>query len=433
MSGAISSTSFTIPEITGGAYTIRIQTFGVSPAELWDGTFTLTPEIDLDETSGYVGDEVTVDGTGFPANSDITIYFINEDVGSAETDANGRFTDAAFIIPESYNGSHTVKVEDAAGKYDTDSFSTEESITITPTTGASGDTATVSGTGFKARKSITITFGDLAVTTAPPTVTTDDYGSFSGSFSVPIIVNSTYDVKATDGTNKVAVSFSVMAGATIDKTTGNVGTEITVSGTGFIVSFTVTITYDGDKIATSIVGGNGAFSSTLKIPASKRGVHTIVASDGTNSKQFTFTMESTPPPIPPPLLPQEGIKAEAEAQFDWDDVEDPSGVTYTLQIATDENFTAASTVLEKEGLTDSEYTLTKEEKLESAKKEAPYYWRVRAIDGASNEGEWSTPGSFYIGFQWPELKGGLLFVLIGIGAVLLGFLGFWLGRRTAYY
>jgi len=144
-------------------------------------------------------------------------------------------------------------------------------------------------------------------------------------------------------------------------------------------------------------------------------------------------MESDPPPIPAPALPEEGINAEAQAHFDWEDVSDPSGVTYALQVASDNKFTEASIVLKKEGLTESEYTLAKEEKLKSVKKEASYYWRVKAIDGAANESSWSTPGSFYVGFQWPELKGWLLYTLMGIGVIVVLFLGFWLGRRTSYY
>ena len=433
--GDILSTSFVIPEIPGGVYTIRVETFGTT-SESRTGTFTITSKIDLDKSSGYVGDEVTVDGNGFAANSDITVYFVNAEVGTADTDANGSFTDAAFLVPESYNGSHTIKAQDASGNFDTDSFSTKQSITITPTTGAAGDMVTVSGTGFKAKKAITITFDVLAVTTTPLSVTTDDYGSLSGSFPVPVIVNGTYAVKVTDGTNKASANFTVMAGASIDKTTGNVGTEATVSGTGFAVGATVTVTYDGDEVAIATPDSNGAFKATFKIPASTHGAHTIVATDPTNpanTRTFTFTMESDSPPIPPPLLPQEGIKAETEAYFDWVDVDDPSGVTYTLQIAADDKFTEASIVLKKEGLIESEYTITEEEKLESTKKEEPYYWRVQAIDGASNQSEWSTPGSFYVGFQWPELKGWLLYILIGIGAIAVLFLGFWLGRRTSYY
>lgn len=55
-------------------------------------------------------------------------------------------------------------------------------------------------------------------------------------------------------------------------------------------------------------------------------------------------------------------------------------------------------------------------------------------DGASNVSAWSTPGSFYI----PQLglslamPGWLIYTLVGLGAVLIGFLGFWIGRKTAY-
>ena len=86
-------------------------------------------------------------------------------------------------------------------------------------------------------------------------------------------------------------------------------------------------------------------------------------------------------------------------------------------------------MLNKEGLTTSEYTLTEAEKLESTKKEAPYYWRLRAVDAASNASDWIGAGTFYVGFIFPEIKGWLLYGLIGAGALLLFFLGFWVGRR----
>ena len=128
-------------------------------------------------------------------------------------------------------------------------------------------------------------------------------------------------------------------------------------------------------------------------------------------------------------------------KFDWcGDATDPSievtddslPITYTLEIATDIDFTAM--ILLKEGLTDSEYTLTKEEKqlLPSTKKDAPYYWRVKAIDSASNETEWTGTGTFHVGFtfDWP---GWIIYLWFGLGGVLLFFLGLWVGRRTSYY
>jgi hypothetical protein len=141
-------------------------------------------------------------------------------------------------------------------------------------------------------------------------------------------------------------------------------------------------------------------------------------------------MESQAPIAPTLLAPEEGIKVESEASFDWEDVDDPSGVTYTLWIVSDADFT--TTVLKKEGLTSSEYTLTEEEKLESVSEEEPYYWGVKAVDGASNESEWSEGQSFRTGFQW-DFIGWPLYLVIAVGAVLFCLLGFWLGRKTAYY
>ncbi|MBA7697763.1 hypothetical protein ES703_106433 [subsurface metagenome] len=137
-------------------------------------------------------------------------------------------------------------------------------------------------------------------------------------------------------------------------------------------------------------------------------------------------MEAKAPPIPVPRLPKVAGVAEAEAYFDWEDVEDVSGITYALQVASDADFTTI--VLEKKGLTHSEYTITKEEKLEPTKKKTPYYWRVKAVDGASNESEWTPPGLFYVGSSWTS--GAALYIGIGLGVLLLTILGFWLRRRT---
>jgi predicted phage tail protein len=95
------------------------------------------------------------------------------------------------------------------------------------------------------------------------------------------------------------------------------------------------------------------------------------------------------------LLPGNGSLTRAEAYFDWLDVEDDSvPVTYNLEIASDQNF--ASPVLLKTGITESQYTLTGDEALAANFKDAPYFWRAKAIDGAGNASEWSTAWVFYV-------------------------------------
>ncbi len=433
--GTTFSTTFTVPT-TASVGTHLVRAYDEDAATVLASAYftVISPEIDIYPDEGPVGTEVEIEGTNFYSREDITFEYDGDDIeidsGDDDTDSDGDFT-SYIIIPDSTAGDHTITVTGDDSNLEAEAeFTVDSETSISPTSGAAGTEVTVSGTGFEDDEDITIYFAGSKIDTTPTSVETDDLGSFSGIFIVPVKVRDTYTVKASDGTNKHSVDFTITAGTSLSSTTGNVDTELTVSGTGFIANGTVTIKYDETQIATATTDADGAFSTIFDIPASLHGDHTITASDGANVQQLTFTMESTAPPTPPLLLPEDSIKTKAEAYFDWDDVEDDSGVTYTLQIATDKDF--AFTVLKKEGLTSSEYTITKEEKLESTKKEAPYYWQVKAIDGASNESEWSTPGSFYVGFQWPELKGWLLFLVIGVGALLIGLLGFWLGRRTAY-
>jgi hypothetical protein len=84
-------------------------------------------------------------------------------------------------------------------------------------------------------------------------------------------------------------------------------------------------------------------------------------------------------------------------------------------------------VLEREGLQHSEYTVAKGEELESTGKKA-YYWRVKAVDGASNESEWAPPGLFYVGFSPTSMPGWVWYIFYGLGVLLLVIVGFWVWR-----
>ena len=79
------------------------------------------------------------------------------------------------------------------------------------------------------------------------------------------------------------------------------------------------------------------------------------------------------PPVPTLVSPADGTTTDdTTPTFDWSDVTDPSGVTYTLEIIG---------TLTKTGLTTSTYTLTLSD--------GNYSWRVRAIDNVGNESDWS--------------------------------------------
>ena len=426
--GSFSQASFTVPAGVRGSHTIRAQDISGNYAT---ATFTTTQSITLTPTSGPNGTKVTVNGTGFNASATITTYFDDVPVTTATvvvtTDPTGAFS-TSFNIPSSSGGAHQIKASDGTNT-NTKTFTVTATISISPTSGYVGIEVTVTGTGFLASKlDVTILFNNVLV----KTTSTDTKGVLSTSFDVPAEVAGTYTIRVSDGTNVKDADFTVTTSATISPVTsttspGHVGDNITVSGVGFMPDSTLTVTYDNTTEASTTVASDGSFSLIFPAPASLKGAHTIIVSDNVSSIPLTFVMEATPPAVPALSKPEAGTKAKAQATFDWSAVTDLSGVTYTLQIATDTEFTEL--VLEKELLTESAYTLTKAEKLESVSQETPYYWRVKAIDGASNESAWSDAGSFYVGFFLSQQT--IIYIIIGIGAVILILLAFWLGQRRA--
>jgi hypothetical protein len=382
-------------------------------------------EIELHPKEGAVGTVVTVTGTGFYAGEVVTIYYNGSraDGGTEEASPIGEFT-YSFAIPDSTIGEHRVKAEDVLDNSDKAYFNVTPSIALSSSSGPMGDRVTVSGTGFGDESYVTVYFDKAEVARDR----SDKYGCFEISFDVPVMKPGSYEVEVEEDDNIDRAGFTIVAGVNLSPSAGNVDTAVTVNGIGFIVDHTVTINYDDVQVATAPTDANGAFSITFRVPASIGGGHTVTVSDGTNVVKRIFAMESEAPPTPALLVPEEGSEAEAEAYFDWEDANDPSGVTYTLHLATDEDF--SSIVLEKEGLTSSDYTVAEEEKLSPTKKEAPYYWRVKAIDGASNESGWTGTGSFYVSSRF-ALSGWAKNALIGLGVAGAVFLGFWLGRRTA--
>ncbi|GAH04186.1 unnamed protein product, partial [marine sediment metagenome] len=237
-------------------------------------------EIELHPRDGAVGTRVTVNGQGFYVGEVVTFYYdgTTADIGTVVAGPAGEFT-YTFAIPDSVAGNHEITAEDLLGNSDEANFKVLSSITLNPSSGALGDRVTVSGTGFGGKSDVTIYFDKAEVATD----TTDKYGGFEVTFSVPVMPSGTYDVEAEDSDdNTDKAEFIIGAGVNLSQYAGNVGTTLAVSGIGFIVDGIVTIKYDDIQVAIATTGGNGIFSVTFDVPVSIGGNHTITVSDGVN-------------------------------------------------------------------------------------------------------------------------------------------------------
>jgi uncharacterized OB-fold protein len=404
-------------DVTGGDYYVYVtyedEEEIVAMAELQ----IIAGEIELSPDDGPVGASVEITGTDFSGREDIVVEFDGDELdiedGDTDTDSAGRF-ECTIIIPESTAGDHTITVTDDAGGSAEATFEVKPEITLSDSSASPGRSVTVNGTGFGDEVDVTVEFDGDEVAAGE----TDDYGSFEVSFMVPVKSAGTYTIKATDDDkNKYTVDFAVVAGITVSPTTGNVGDDFIVSGAGFRTNTAVTITFVSQQ-TTATADSAGEFTAAITVPAGKNGKQTVTASDGYSTVTADFEVESTAPPVPTTILPLAGDKAKSQAVFEWEEVTDPSlPVTYNLQIATDVNCT--SIVLQKTGLTSPTYTLTEGEKLASTGEEAPYYWRVQAVDGAGNISNWSMPSSFTVGFSFGVIPNWALFTLVGIAALLI--------------
>ena len=288
-------TYFTVPQADEGTYDVVAE--DEDDDDIVAGaTFTVeasfNPEIALDEDSGNVGDTITVTGTDFTPDDEVTVYFDGSEVATADTDEDGNFT-ATFGIPASPTGEYDIEVVDGDEFSATKTFAVEPEMTVTPLTGPMGDSIAVSGTGFGAGEDITILYGAAVITPAAP-ITTGSNGTFSGSYLVPAIAAGSYTVNVTDGTSSLTTSFVVKAGITVSPTSGKVGSGVGVAGYGFGASKTISIFFN-NKLVTPTApitsGTDGSFSGgAFNVPVSPAGIATLIISDGTSSVTTGFVV-----------------------------------------------------------------------------------------------------------------------------------------------
>jgi hypothetical protein len=424
-----------IPEGCSGHYHVHAD---VGYAEA-DAYFHVKPGLTVSPDNGPPGTTVTVEGKGFPSNEDgiELLYYLNGSYetieGNIKANTKGSW-ETSFPIPASSRGEHKLDAQGAESKlYEvTDAiFRVTAEISIDKSSGIVGDNITMSGVKFAVNeKDIKILFGDQVMVTD---IKANSEGEWEESFEVPEMPAGEYTVtaegKQTQGKDISGLSFEIEPDIVLSPDQGHVGMNLTVIGQGFAASEGVNITYDGRQVATAETNDQGSFDASFLVTESKYGAHTVTAGYGTgNAANDIFIMESDSPPVPTLISPSNksrlGFMGEVAPTFEWSEVSDDSGVRYSLQIATSDDFAASSIIASVTNLTEPSYTLTE------ALSHGTCYWIVQAIDGADNEGDWSAVYSFRVGFLplW-----GLIVVIVAAIALLALLIRALIRRRSIYY
>jgi IPT/TIG domain len=394
-SAGVFQSSLKIPDYTkSGDHNISLR--GKAGTALAESKFIVPPtELILNNWGGPVGTTVKAFCKGFYAGQKVSVQYYStenrEEVATAIASDGGECT-VEFNIPVSATGTHQIIAANENGDYAQADFEIVPSLNISPPNGTVGDKVDVLGSGFIGNSEVSVTLNGEKVAYAQ----VYERGNFDAIFNVPAIKAGTYAVEIEDASHtKRWIDFTVDSRISLSKASGEVGTKLTVTGTGFEGGAIIIFQYDTAEISWTVADDSGSFSFTFNVPASIAGAHFITVTDGFNTKQAVFSVESQPPSAPNPINPKPDAKVEAQVPFDWESVYDPSEpVLYTLQISRDDSF--FNPILVKMHLSQSQYVLTPQEALRPNRRFTHYYWRVRATDAASNIGDWSDPVQFQV-------------------------------------
>jgi hypothetical protein len=428
--------NLTVPEDCQGYYRVLTD---AGYAEI-DTYFHVRPGLTISPETGPAGTNVTVQGKGFVGNEadiELMYYLSNDHYESIERHLVANVLGSwqtTFQIPPSTGGRHKIDAQGTESQsYDVvdATFRVTAQMSMDKSSGIAGDTVTMSGSRYAvSEKGIKVFFDGRELVTG---IRANSNGDWQATFQVPEMPAGNYVVTAEGEQTKKEdagqLGFHIGGYMAISPSEGHVGTDVTVTGNGFAVSQAVSVMYDGNQVITAETDDGGNFEASFTVPGSHHGEHSVTAGDTAgNEGTAIFVMESNHPDMPIPVSPANrgrlGFMGDVAPTFEWCEVSDDSGVRYSLQIATTDDFAAPSIVASVPGLTGTSYTLN--ETLPNG----AYYWKVEAVDGAENESGWTTARSFRVGLlpRW-----GFILAIAVVGVVLLILLIRALVRRRSIY
>ena len=265
--------SFNVPPSAAGEH--QVTTDPVSTERI----FEVTSAFGLEPIAGPVGTKVTAIAAGFAAGQRVCVRYDEQEIATAVADDEGSFR-VPFSVPGGSTGEHRVMTEPP---------SKEQTFTITPRlamdtwSGPVGTEVAVIGAGFGPAERVSLRYDDREVSI----VIADEEGSFHTSISIPASV--TGEHRVTTEPESTEHTFTVVPRIVVDPPEGDVGTEVTVTGTGFS-SGDVSLKYDAEEMVAAVADDRGSLQASFVIPAGAAGEHPIA----TGSQQCVETFIVTP-------------------------------------------------------------------------------------------------------------------------------------------
>jgi PKD domain len=271
--------SFTVPPgLPYGAYPFTAtDTLGdaAPPA-----TFTVLPHLSVSPASGPYNTTVTFSGTGYSANTTVSVTFSAGVACTATTGTLGTFS-CTYLVGIASVGAHVFTgTDEETGRTATATFSIVSQLGVSPAKASPGTTVTFVGHGYAVGSNVTVTWAGGAACIG----LTNSTGSFSCLFTVPATFAGAHSFRGTDQLGNFAnATLTVVPVLSISPGSGAVGTTVTFTGLGFASGSTVTVTFSGGIACSATSNSLGSVSCSFVLPASTAGQHVFTATDSAGS------------------------------------------------------------------------------------------------------------------------------------------------------
>jgi len=277
--------------------TAAATTATVSPSTGPRGTTVVLTATGLSASATVATNSVTIGGANWNTGS-------SGQAGSFAVDSGGNSAAATLIVLSSAAyGSNAVVITDNNNVIANTSFSvTQPTIQVDKTSGNVGDSVIVTGTGWLSNQVVNL----LRNTSVATTATADASGNFVASLPVPSTLFSsgnktTFTISANDGStngNVSGVSVFTISRAIVglSPTTAAVGSQVTITATGFLPQTgVVTLTIGGVSVAPTtpaITNTVGSVSLNFVVPG-LTGAQTVSVTIGNVTRTAPLTVTAT--------------------------------------------------------------------------------------------------------------------------------------------
>jgi hypothetical protein len=267
----------------------------ITPVDEWGMSGNaLTPSLvvkpHLFAGSGKPGGTVKVSGQGYQANEKAAIYLdapTGLKLGTLTADATGAWPSTSIPLPASVpGGSHLVYgIGQTSGTTGSATMTVTSAAALSPGTLAAGDTVTVSGVGFMAGETVSVTFPGQA----PAQTAANDQGNVSLTMTSPDEPAPGGVVQVAGAAGTLSLSFTTRAVASFPDTAAP-GAAVPVSFTGYGASEVVHVKVDGSTTIQSFTADPaGSFEGMLVVSATF-GTHSLTVQGATSGMAVTHNM-----------------------------------------------------------------------------------------------------------------------------------------------